>query len=397
VPIFALLGYVVQRTLCRRASTATLHDAARHLRLSVVIENLLLEILHRQRTVDQHRLTDRESWQVNNTIYVSYLSLTVLIVSVVVLAALQLFLSKTSTADRSRVSDDVRRPTLRHQLPAHLRVARPWRSPRWRCGDRLWNVHEPFAHRRGVNLLFAFETVVIGESVRCGNAHRWNPPGDRQQFGAHFNEQYTVLAGNVLFLLVLAIRLRVSSQEGGHVVSVDDLTPVDQSITVKRHQIPVAYTSLARLSWWSFSRGRRGSSGLGRLDPDEFLHPRDHGDDVEPARRVRRDVSIGQQAFIGLALTPPSTSPSREWTLRRNSARGDHLRRHRVPGDVSTFSPPRGILLRRNVGGRRQRHVGHRFDRLLRRRYRSLLPGLSSIAFTQLNHDTYLAAWFVPS
>jgi len=50
--------------------------------------------------------------------------------------------------------------------------------------------------------------------------------GIAQQFGAHFNEQYTVLAGNVLFLLVLAIRPQgLFGKEGGHVVSVDDLTP----------------------------------------------------------------------------------------------------------------------------------------------------------------------------
>ena len=59
----------------------------------------------------------------------------------------------------------------------------------------------------GVNLLFAFETVVIG-----GIGSLWGTLvggillGIAQQFGAHFNEQYTVLAGNILFLLVLAIR-----------------------------------------------------------------------------------------------------------------------------------------------------------------------------------------------
>jgi branched-chain amino acid transport system permease protein len=59
----------------------------------------------------------------------------------------------------------------------------------------------------GTNLLFAFEAVVIG-----GIGSLWGTLiggvalGVAQQFGAHFNPAYQVLAGNVLFLVVLAIR-----------------------------------------------------------------------------------------------------------------------------------------------------------------------------------------------
>ena len=59
----------------------------------------------------------------------------------------------------------------------------------------------------GVNLLFAFEAVVIG-----GIGSLWGTLvggialGVAQQIGAHINPQYQVLAGNVLFLLVLAVR-----------------------------------------------------------------------------------------------------------------------------------------------------------------------------------------------
>jgi branched-chain amino acid transport system permease protein len=59
----------------------------------------------------------------------------------------------------------------------------------------------------GANLIYAFETVVIG-----GIGSLWGTLvggillGVAQQFGAHFNQQYNILAGNFLFLVVLAIR-----------------------------------------------------------------------------------------------------------------------------------------------------------------------------------------------
>jgi branched-chain amino acid transport system permease protein len=59
----------------------------------------------------------------------------------------------------------------------------------------------------GANLIYAFETVVIG-----GIGSLWGTLvggillGIAQQFGAHFNQQYPILFGNFLFLIVLAIR-----------------------------------------------------------------------------------------------------------------------------------------------------------------------------------------------
>ena len=59
----------------------------------------------------------------------------------------------------------------------------------------------------GVNLLFAFEVVVIG-----GIGSLWGTLvggialGIAQQFGAHIKLSYQILAGNVLFLAVLAVR-----------------------------------------------------------------------------------------------------------------------------------------------------------------------------------------------
>ena len=211
VPIFALLGYVVQRTLLQKSIdrdpfTTLLVTFG----LSVLIETLLREIYPANAQSINIGSLIAKSWQVNNTIYVSYLSLTVLIVSVVVLAALQLFLSKTSTGRQIRaVSDDREAAQLCGTNYRHIfGVASSLAFATVALAGIAFGMYTSLSPTAGgVNLLFAFETVVIG-----GIGSLWGTLiggillGIAQQFGAHFNEQYTVLAGNVLFLLVLAIR-----------------------------------------------------------------------------------------------------------------------------------------------------------------------------------------------
>jgi branched-chain amino acid transport system permease protein len=211
VPIFALLGYIVQRTLLQKSIerdpfTTLLVTFG----LSVVIENLLLEIYTANAQSINIGSLIAKSWQVNNTIYVSYLSLTVLIVSIVVLASLQLFLSKTSTGRQIRaVSDDREAAMLCGTNYRHIfGIASSLAFATVALAGIAFGMYTSISPTAGgVNLLFAFETVVIG-----GIGSLWGTLvggillGIAQQFGAHFNEQYTVLAGNILFLLVLAIR-----------------------------------------------------------------------------------------------------------------------------------------------------------------------------------------------
>ncbi len=213
VPIFALLGYVVQRTLLQKSIdrdpfTTLLVTFG----LSVVIENLLLEIYTANAQSINIGSLIAKSWQVNSTIYVSYLSLTVLIVAVVVLGALQLFLSKTSTGRQIRaVSDDREAAQLCGTNYRHIfGIASSLAFATVALAGIAFGMYtsiDPTAG--GVNLLYAFETVVIG-----GIGSLWGTLvggillGIAQMFGAHFNEQYQILAGNILFLLVLAIRPR---------------------------------------------------------------------------------------------------------------------------------------------------------------------------------------------
>ena len=213
VPIFALLGYVVQRTLLQKSIdrdpfTTLLVTFG----LSVVIENLLLEIYTANAQSINIGSLISKSFAVNSTIYVSYLSLTVLIVSIVVLGALQLFLSKTSTGRQIRaVSDDHEAAQLCGTNYRHIfGIASALAFATVALAGIAYGMYSSISPTAGgVNLLFAFETVVIG-----GIGSLWGTLvggmllGIAQMFGAHFNEQYQVLAGNILFLVVLAIRPR---------------------------------------------------------------------------------------------------------------------------------------------------------------------------------------------
>jgi branched-chain amino acid transport system permease protein len=211
VPLFALLGYVLQRTLLQKAIdrdpfTTLLVTFG----LSVIIENLLLEIYSANGQSVNIGLLIAKSWQINSIVYVSYVSLVVLLVAVVVLGALQLFLSKSSPGRLIRaVSDDREAAQLcganyKHIFGVAASIAFATVAL---AGISFGMMTEFYPTSGGSNLLFAFEAVVIG-----GIGSLWGTLvggialGVAQQFGAHFNPAYQVLAGNILFLLVLAVR-----------------------------------------------------------------------------------------------------------------------------------------------------------------------------------------------
>jgi branched-chain amino acid transport system permease protein len=213
VPLFALIGYVLQRTLLQKAIdrdpfTTLLVTFG----LSVIIENLLLEIYSSNGQSVNIGLLIAKAWQVNSVIYISYVSLVVLAVAVVVLGALQLFLSKTSNGRLIRaVSDDREAAQLCGANYKHVfGVAASIAFATVALAGISFGMMTEFAPTSGgTNLLFAFEAVVIG-----GIGSLWGTLiggialGIAQQFGAHFNPAYQVLAGNILFLVVLAIRPR---------------------------------------------------------------------------------------------------------------------------------------------------------------------------------------------
>jgi branched-chain amino acid transport system permease protein len=211
VPVFALVGYVLQRTLIQKSIdrdpfTTLLVTFG----LSVIIENVLLEMY----TANAHTISIGtilyDSWHVTGAIYISYDSLIVLAVAVAVLAALQLFLSRTGLGRQIRaVADDQEAAQLSGTNYRHIfGIAAAIAFATVALGGIAYGMTTQFAPTSGsVNLLFAFEAVVIG-----GIGSLWGTLvggillGIAQQFGAHVNPQYEVLGGNLLFLLVLAVR-----------------------------------------------------------------------------------------------------------------------------------------------------------------------------------------------
>jgi branched-chain amino acid transport system permease protein len=211
VPIFAVAGYVIQRTLIQKSIdrdpfTTLLVTFG----LSVVIENLLLEIYSANgQSVNIGSLIG-DSIHVSNVIYISYISLTVLITAIVVLGALQLFLSKTGTGRLIRaVADDREAAQLsganyRHIFGIAAAIAFATVAL---AGIAYGMMTEIAPTSGGINLLYAFESVVIG-----GIGSLWGTLvggvllGIAQQVGAQINPEYQVLAGNLLFLIILGVR-----------------------------------------------------------------------------------------------------------------------------------------------------------------------------------------------
>jgi branched-chain amino acid transport system permease protein len=211
VPIFAVLGYVVQRTLIQKSIdrdpfTTLLVTFG----LSVVIENLLLEIYSANGQTVNVGSIGYESWHPGSIFYISYVSLGVLGTAVLVLLILQLFLSRTNTGRLIRaVADDREAAQMSGANYRHIfGIAAAIAFATVALAGIAYGMMTQFAPTSGgVNLLFAFEAVVIG-----GIGSLWGTLiggialGIAQQFGAHFNVEYQILAGNVLFLVVLAIR-----------------------------------------------------------------------------------------------------------------------------------------------------------------------------------------------
>lgn len=211
VPVFGFIGYVVQRTLIQKSIdrdpfTTLLVTFG----LSVVIENLLLEVYSANGQVVNIGGLIAKSWHPASIIYISYVSLTVLGVAVAVLALLQLFLSKTGLGRLIRaVADDREAAQLSGANYRHVfGIAAAIAFATVAMAGIAYGMMTQFAPTSGgVNLLFAFEAVVVG-----GIGSLWGTLvggvalGVAQQIGAHINPQYQVLAGNLLFLLVLAVR-----------------------------------------------------------------------------------------------------------------------------------------------------------------------------------------------
>jgi branched-chain amino acid transport system permease protein len=211
VPGFLLVGYLGQRTLIQASlDRGPLTTLIVSFGLSVIIQNVLLELS----SADSHSIDIgsivAQSITVNSQISIAWLSLAIFVVAVVVLAALAWFLGHTTTGRLIRaVADDREAAQLSGTRYRHVfGIAAALAAATVALAGVAFGMYSSFDPASGpVRLLFAFEAVVIG-----GIGSLWGTLaggivlGVAQALGSAVAPDLGILTGNLVFLAVLAIR-----------------------------------------------------------------------------------------------------------------------------------------------------------------------------------------------
>jgi branched-chain amino acid transport system permease protein len=211
LPIMLALGYLLQRTILERSLRAgVLVPLLTTFGLAIVIQNLLLEKFSpdvRSLGGDAGRITTA-SWQITNQISIPALGALALGAAIVTLGGLQLYLSRTPSGRRMRAT--AQDPDTAELVGIDSRSVYAWGTA-IAVGTAalaglflaLRSTFDPYAG--STQLIFAFEAVVIG-----GMGSLWGTLaggivlGVSQTIGAQIDPQYSILAGDLVFLAVLA-------------------------------------------------------------------------------------------------------------------------------------------------------------------------------------------------
>jgi branched-subunit amino acid ABC-type transport system permease component len=212
-PVMLALGYVLQRTILDRSLRAgILTPILATFGLSVAIQNILLH----QFSPDVKSLGGNAgslttaSWRITDQLSISALGALTLGTAVAVVCALQLFLHRTSHGSMMRATaEDVESAEL---VGINSRRVYAWATALAvgiaALGGLFLGIRSTFDPTAGpTQLIFAFEAVVIG-----GLGSLWGTLaggivlGVSQTTGAQIDPQYSILAGNLVFLAVIATR-----------------------------------------------------------------------------------------------------------------------------------------------------------------------------------------------
>ncbi len=210
VPALAVLGYLLQRVLFQRSlREGELAPLLVTFGLSIVIQNALLQSF----SADTRTLPTGSFGTAGFTVGgvgIGWLGLTTLVVAVVVLAAIDLLLSRTAIGRSMRATSDdpevARLMGIDDRTIYAVAVAIAFGTVA--LAGVFTGMRGIFAPSLGPQLLiFAFEAVIIG-----GLGSLWGTLlggivlGVAQTVGAQIQPSYGVLAGHLVFLLVLALR-----------------------------------------------------------------------------------------------------------------------------------------------------------------------------------------------
>jgi branched-chain amino acid transport system permease protein len=213
VPVMALVGYGLQRTLIQSAlNRGVLTTLIVTLGLSMVIENALLEFFSANtRGIGAGMTIVTGSFHLGSQIELPYLLLLIFAVAVAVLLGLQYFLSQSSYGRLIRaVADDKEAAQMSGADYRHVfGIAAALALGTVALGGIAYGMYQDLDPTAGTDtiLLFAFVAVVIG-----GLGSLWGTLaggivlGVAQQIGAQINISDELLAGYLVFLLVLVLR-----------------------------------------------------------------------------------------------------------------------------------------------------------------------------------------------
>jgi branched-chain amino acid transport system permease protein len=213
VPVMALLGYVLQRTVIQTAlDRGVLTTLIVTLGLSLVIENGLLQFFTANtRGIGSELALVTGSFSIGSQISLGYLLLLTFAVAVAVLLGLQYFLSRSKYGRLIRaVADDKEAAQLAGADYRHVfGIAAAIALGTVALGGIAYGMYVDLDPTTGTDtiLLFAFAAVVIG-----GLGSLWGTLvggvvlGVAQQIGAQINISDELLAGYIVFLAVLVLR-----------------------------------------------------------------------------------------------------------------------------------------------------------------------------------------------
>ena len=211
VPVMAAVGYAAQRGLLNRAlRMGPLAPLLVTLGAGVVLRNVLQQAFSADSQGLQAGALSTTTVRVGNDITLPVFDLLTLATAVVVIGAVAGFLQRTALGRRVRATaDDPQTAALTGVDPRHIyAIATGIAFATVALAGVFVGIRSSFTPSTGPQeLLFAFEAVIIG-----GLGSLWGTLaggvvlGVAQTVGAHIEPSVQLLAGHVVFLIVLLLR-----------------------------------------------------------------------------------------------------------------------------------------------------------------------------------------------
>jgi branched-chain amino acid transport system permease protein len=211
VPVMAALGYVLQRGILNFTLGGTeLPPLLATFGIAVVLQNALQETFSADsRGLDAGAIED-SSISLGSSVAIGWLPLVTLVLAVVVIAALSVMLDRTQLGRAFRAaSDDAEAATIVGIDQRKLYgIATAIALATVGVAGVLLAIRTTFGpFSGGSQLIFAFEAVIIG-----GLGNLWGTLvggivlGVAQAVGGEIDPAYGVLAGHIVFLVILVLR-----------------------------------------------------------------------------------------------------------------------------------------------------------------------------------------------